>query len=482
MPVTRDDAAAVVAGVLRSHKSWRVVALRRSRHSARARVCVDEGDARPRQVGAEPSRPTLGPFQAKRELTRPRSGERNFSPVRSRRGSVSDDGIPPGRNEDVSSPDRPHFERLDEPNRWALANREFLVLVWSKFVEAGDWPNGRLLQRELFSEGEQFDLDEFSLGMPPMFGRVDPLSGKIHLTPRGLSFVPAAQPVLESMADLVRIAVKRYADPTGDPMISSAEFEGLLGIDPARARLLAYILLEDHWLFRAAGGTVNEGQRFQVDDRAVLRVRDVQTIDRYLDAQAASWYPDTPAMTDHELPRASSLAPAASVDRASGRRRPSWWKRHRTDVGVIATVAGAIAVVAGILVSTSGGGTSAGHQGPHSSGPGSSASSSVPKISNQTGLRSRWETADARPGIVVYANNRGTTSHASDIPIGKRVRVVCRAPNYSGITTINAFYLIATPPWRGLFASANEFANGAPVGVRTNVDPIDSSVSACRSG
>lgn len=386
----------------------------------------------------------------------------------------------------VDSSERPHFERLDEPNRWALANRGFLALIWAKFVADEDWPNGRFLQRELFGKGRQFDLAEFSLRMPPMFGRVEPSTGKIHLTPRGLSFVLAARPVLDAMADLVRIAVERYADTDGEPVINSAEFEGLLGIDPGRARLLTFILLEDHWLFRAAGGAVNEGQRFQVDERAVLRVNDVHAIEEYLDAQAATWYPDTskpdvrqptPALTAGQ----DRGAPAAPLGPSPARRRPSWWKRHRTDVGVIATVCGVAAAIVIPLVVTGGGGSSAGVGSSPSSTPGAPPpSSSIPKIAEQDGLKPRREVADVRKGIVVYTDNLGTRAKAIDIPIGKRVVVVCHAPNYSGSGTINAFYLIATPPWRGLFASANQFANGAPVGVTTDASPIDPEVHACR--
>jgi hypothetical protein len=110
------------------------------------------------------------------------------------------------------------------------------------------------------------------------------------------------------------------------------------------------------------------------------------------------------------------------------------------------------------------------------------AASAAPKLADQNNSAFRTEVADVRKGIVVYRDLRASAANAPDIPIGKRVLVACKAPNRSGITTINAFYLIATPPWRGLLASANQFANGAPVGVTTNADPIDKKVKNCRLG
>lgn len=182
---------------------------------------------------------------------------------------------------------------FEGPRLWAVDNRDLLDLIWAKFVADEDWPNAKLLHRELFAEDKHFDANEFAMAIPPSLGRLDPTSGKIVLTPRGLSFVEQARPVLDSMASLVSIAVQRYRTP-GDPVIGSSEFEGLLDIDARRARQLAEVVSQDSWLFRAAGGSINEGLRFQIDETAILRVRDVETIEGYLDAQAKAWYPDPP--------------------------------------------------------------------------------------------------------------------------------------------------------------------------------------------
>lgn len=88
------------------------------------------------------------------------------------------------------------------------------------------------------------------------------------------------------------------------------------------------------------------------------------------------------------------------------------------------------------------------------------------------------EYANWRPGVNIYANNRAATSNVRVIPFQQAVQVSCVAPNDSGIESINAFYLIVTEPWKGTYASANEFSNGGPVGSST-VPAIDPRVHVC---
>jgi eukaryotic-like serine/threonine-protein kinase len=181
-------------------------------------------------------------------------------------------------------------QRIEAPKRWAAENAEILELIWAKFNADGEWPNAKLLQRELFAEGRNFDADQFARSIPPSFGRLDTLSGKLLLTPRGLSFVDAARPLLDIIPKLIRVGIQRYADPAVEPVIGSSEFEGLLDIDSRQARQLAELLLLDGWLFRAAGGDPGEDQRFQVDESAILHVRDVRSVDDYFEAQERVWY------------------------------------------------------------------------------------------------------------------------------------------------------------------------------------------------
>lgn len=147
-------------------------------------------------------------------------------------------------------------------------------------------------------------------------------------------------------------------------------------------------------------------------------------------------------------------------------------------VGLIGLVA--FVLTRGGATTRRGPSTTVTHLGPRTGQPAQPQSRSTPQLADQPKAKARWETADVRAGIVVYADNGGRPANADDIPIGKRVLVACVAQNNSGIASINAFYLIASPPWRGLFASANQFANGVPVGETTNAGQLDTKVKPCR--
>jgi hypothetical protein len=84
------------------------------------------------------------------------------------------------------------------------------------------------------------------------------------------------------------------------------------------------------------------------------------------------------------------------------------------------------------------------------------------------------EIADNRNGVPVFESPDGSTTDAPEIPFTTRVQVACYTPNESGMSSINAFYRIKSPPqWRDVYAPANTFANGDPVGQpgSTNIDP-----------
>jgi hypothetical protein len=174
---------------------------------------------------------------------------------------------------------------VESLTRWAIEHLGDLTLIWDRFKADGEWPEARLLARELFGAGRDFDVDRFSRTMPPQLGRLDTSSGKLMLTPRGLSFVEDARPLLSNIPKLVRIAITRYGDPAVEPIISSSEFERLLGVSEREARQLSDLLLLDSWLFRAAGNDDQQKQQFQIDASAILRVRSVTSLADYVAAQ-----------------------------------------------------------------------------------------------------------------------------------------------------------------------------------------------------
>lgn len=285
---------------------------------------------------------------------------------------------------------RKRFVQLEEPERWAQENVVILNVIWDRFAAGDDWPNGRLLQRELFTTGPHFVADEFARSVPPMLGRLDSITGKVHLTPRGLSFVAGARPLLDQIPPLVELGKERYADTKTEPVISSTEFEGLLGLTASEARHLTLILLEDAWLFRAAGGSVAEGQRFEFDENTIVKIGEIKTLEDYLYAQAEAFYPPPStqapvpgSIASRRLPKVGVAGPqtrpgryrnrgafAAAATAQPRHAKPSWWNRHRTNIGVIATVIAAIGTVIGLILAFN---TGSGNNG--SSGAGKSGAS-----------------------------------------------------------------------------------------------------------
>ncbi|MGI8411188.1 MAG: hypothetical protein ACR2LV_01230 [Solirubrobacteraceae bacterium] len=87
-----------------------------------------------------------------------------------------------------------------------------------------------------------------------------------------------AKPLLSNIPKLLHTAIERYGNPDVEPVISSSEFGQLLGISHLAARRLAELLLLDGWLFRAAGNDDDGWQRFQIDESAILRVRNARSL------------------------------------------------------------------------------------------------------------------------------------------------------------------------------------------------------------
>jgi hypothetical protein len=79
----------------------------------------------------------------------------------------------------------------------------------------------------------------------------------------------------------------------------------------------------------------------------------------------------------------------------------------------------------------------------------------------------------------VFSNAQGgAVSQDERIPYDIHVDVKCWVPNESSMSSVNAFYLIETVPWRGDYAPANTFANGDPVG-QPGSTAIDAAVPEC---
>lgn len=185
-----------------------------------------------------------------------------------------------------------------------------------------------------------------------------------------------------------------------------------------------------------------------------------------------------------EMPRMPAVGDGGNH---GGRRRRS---RFTTAQATVTAAAITAAVTLGIYFASDNGGNTGTATPPHPLSPSASATSASASVSaskgtHSTGTGSSFGTAtvvtlyaDWYKGVNVYADNQATTSNVRVIPFNQPVEVSCVAPNDSEITSINAFYLLTSGPWKGTYASANEFTNG---GARESAaDPaIDSRVKPC---
>jgi hypothetical protein len=104
-----------------------------------------------------------------------------------------------------------------------------------------------------------------------------------------------------------------------------------------------------------------------------------------------------------------------------------------------------------------------------------SASSST-SSSSASGRLYREETYN-HLGTRVFSNPMGgAVGGSQSIEFGTYVLVKCWAPNESGMSSINVFYLLETPPWTGEYAPANTFLNADTKG------SLDPDVPRCPDG
>ena len=91
------------------------------------------------------------------------------------------------------------------------------------------------------------------------------------------------------------------------------------------------------------------------------------------------------------------------------------------------------------------------------------------------------EIADNHAGSPVFKDPQGRAVDAgvpSTIPFGTPVLVHCKTGNASAMTSVHAFYLIDTPPWKGVYGVADTFTNGDPLG-SSGGHLVDAAVPDC---
>jgi hypothetical protein len=249
---------------------------------------------------------------------------------------------------------------------WAEVHSDLLSVIWERFAPDASWPNARFLSRELFVANQRVNVTAISQQMPAPLGRLDSTTGTIVLTVRGLSYVPAASPLLDVYVRLLQEAVARYGTEGVDPVIRSAEFEGLFELSSTQARQLEELASVEPWALGQAGG-VRGDLRFAIDEHVVFEISDVQSVEDYLEVQARAWWPDShshvaigyapsheaPVLAETDAPSSMALSgpdPESPTGLRQRRQRIpliSWLLRH-DEIRIVDWIA--IAVIAGLAV------------------------------------------------------------------------------------------------------------------------------------
>ncbi|MFD4738447.1 hypothetical protein ACFWNQ_13915 [Streptomyces virginiae] len=203
--------------------------------------------------------------------------------------------------------------------------------------------------------------------------------------------------------------------------------------------------------------------------------------------------------SDHDDDDPPGEPESGTVDQdAHNRPGPGPWVQFFSPI-VVAAVVGVFAILAAtvpLLLADDGGGKDDKKTGVPSSSQPAGGDATTPTASGSSGPaatgsgladpvppggRTVQETAANRNGTPVFADARGATAAKERIPYATTVPVSCWTENASGMASVNAFYLIADGPWKGLFAPANTFANGDPLGTQGGSHDIDPKVAKCEA-
>jgi hypothetical protein len=229
-------------------------------------------------------------------------------------------------------------QSVDGPAAWAREHRWLLEAAFAAFNRTGEWPLIEDVQANLAGEPDRaVAAAQLVVEMPPELGARH--SQNIQLTVRALVHVPAATDLLNFFVQAMRLAVTLYpGDGAERPTLRGSYLKEQLDLDETSYRRLSKIVCDEGWFF--AGGGEADGDWYRYVRAEILRIRDIQDVDGYLD----------------ELARHRFGPAEVEVARSPGRftrlrRQPLRWfgKRDPTvsDLIVVGVITG---VVAGVLV------------------------------------------------------------------------------------------------------------------------------------
>lgn len=158
--------------------------------------------------------------------------------------------------------------------------RRALQLIYDYFRANAKWAKVERLQRELFRQGDAFDLYAVVEDIPSEYLRRGwDRGGEVSLTLRGISVCAGSADDVESVLRLVRLAVERYKGPEEQPTITSDDLRAAELDDLALARVL---VLGDSEAFILGGGGGSGSTWTRFISPEIRHFGQVETIDQYL--------------------------------------------------------------------------------------------------------------------------------------------------------------------------------------------------------
>lgn len=188
--------------------------------------------------------------------------------------------------------ERPPNFAGDAHHEWALRNRPFLETVFASFNRDGDWPLLDRLQRSIIQSGGDLDITTTADSVPhPMGFREAPPRERIVLLPLAMRYVDDAQPLLDDLARVIRLAAERYrSDGEGELVLRRSDLTEILGIAPREADKLSRILLQGVRFLGGGSGDLDSWER-DIWPKGLIPLLKVETIDDYLAYEGAVLHP-----------------------------------------------------------------------------------------------------------------------------------------------------------------------------------------------
>jgi len=180
------------------------------------------------------------------------------------------------------------WRQADE--QWAEENAMLVEIVFQQFLENGEWPDVRWLQRYLHQASiRSVDVAAVANAKPTIPGQlVAPLNQTITLGCRHLLRLPVARGMLDLTVRATQLAVRKYLTTrldVADMVVTSDEPEIAMFMPPTVARFQAFVRPDYPNAFAGGGSRPPDFWSENVHQELVWRFEGISTPQDYVDRQ-----------------------------------------------------------------------------------------------------------------------------------------------------------------------------------------------------